>query len=143
MTEQSPSRQIDAIIKKSGGWHGDLLSRLRAVILRAAPGITEEVKWKKPSRPEGVATWKHDGIICIGEMLKAAVRLTFPMGARLDDPRKIFNTRLESKTVRAVDYRENALVDEAALKALILQAVDLSASNAKTRAANRGSPGRG
>jgi hypothetical protein len=141
MAEQSASQQIDTIIKQYGGWHGDLLSHLRAVVLSAAPGIAEEVKWKKPSRPEGVAVWTQGGIICIGEMLKTAVRLTFPKGAQLNDPKSVFNTRPESKTIRAVDFRENALVDEAALRALIVQAVDLSAL-AERKPAKRGSADR-
>jgi hypothetical protein len=33
----SASKQIDAIIKKSGGWRGKKLAQLRAVIKKAAP----------------------------------------------------------------------------------------------------------
>jgi hypothetical protein len=46
------------------------------------------------------------------------------------DPRKLFNTRLESKTVRAIDFHEGDTVDEAALEALIREAVKLNASRA-------------
>lgn len=74
--------QIDAIISNSPDWRGVTLSRLRGLILGAAPGIVEEVKWKKPSRPEGVPVWSLNGILCTGEMLKGAVRLTFPKGRR-------------------------------------------------------------
>ena len=122
----SPSREIDAIIKNSGDWRGKKLSRLRALIRKADPGVVEEVKWKKPSRPMGVPVWSHDGIVCIGDTLKNAVRLTFPKGARMRDPKKLFNTRLESNTVRAIDFREGDTVDEAALKALIREAVRLN-----------------
>ena len=62
--------------------------------------------------------WSHDGIICIGEALKSAVRLTFPKGALMRDPNELFNTRLDSKTVRAIDVREGETVDDASLKAL-------------------------
>lgn len=134
MTSQSASKQIDAIIETSGGWRGDLLSQLRTVVLSAAPAIVEEVKWKKPSKPEGVPVWSRDGIICTGEMLKTAVRLTFPKGAQLNDPTHVFNTRLESNTVRAVDFRENEPVDEAALSALIVGAADLNTSSTKKNA---------
>ncbi len=124
--EKSASQQIDAIIKASADWRGRKLSQLRAVIKKAAPAIVEEVKWKKPSNPGGVPVWSHDGILCIGETLKNAVRLTFPKGAQLKDPKKLFNTRLDSKTVRAIDIHEDDTVDEAALKALILEAVKLN-----------------
>ena len=79
----------------------------------------------------GVPVWSHCGIICIGEALKNAVRLTFPKGAQVKDPKKLFNTRLDSKTIRAIDFREGDRVDEAALEALSLEVVVLSKSKAR------------
>lgn len=70
--------------------------------------------------------WSLDGIVCIGEMLKNAVRLTFPKGAQMKDPKKLFNARLNSGSVRAIDFREGETVPEAALRALILEAVALN-----------------
>jgi hypothetical protein len=104
-------------------WRGQKLVQLRAVITAADPDATEEVKWKKPSKPEGVPVWSHDGNICVADTLKNAVRLTFPKGAQLEDPTKLFNTRLDSKTVRAIDFSENDAVDQTALSAIVLQAV--------------------
>jgi hypothetical protein len=124
---KSPSQEIDAIIKDKGGWKGKKLADLRALVKKVDPDIIEEVKWKKPSNPAGVPVWSHDGIVCVGNILKNAVRLTFPKGAQAKDPRKIFNTRLDSKTVRAIDFREGDVIDQAALKALILEAVELNA----------------
>jgi hypothetical protein len=88
--------------------------------------MVEDVKWKKPSRPEGVPVWSFDGNVCIGEMLKSAVRLTFPKGAQLKDPKKLFNSRLDSKSVRAIDFREGEKVPEADVKALVREAVGLN-----------------
>lgn len=129
--ESSLSQQIDAIIEKSADWRGKTLSRLRALIMKADPAMVEEVKWKKPSNPMGVPVWSHDGIVCIGETLKNAVRLTFPKGAELKDPKKLFNTRLDSKTVRAIDFHDGDPVDEAALEALIRKAVKLNTSKVR------------
>jgi len=126
--EKTPSQQINAIIKDAGDWKGKKLSQLRALIKKADPAMVEEVKWKKPSRPEGVPVWSHDGIICVADMLKNAVRLTFPKGAQIKDPKKVFNTRLDSKTVRAIDFHEDDVVNEAALKTLILDAVKVNTS---------------
>jgi hypothetical protein len=78
-----------------------------------------------------VPVWSHDGIVCIGEMLKNAVRLTFPKGAELKDPRHLFNTRLDSKSVRAIDVHEDESLNEAALKTLILQGVRVNKSAAR------------
>ena len=96
--------------------------------------MIEEVKWKKPSRPEGVPVWSHDGIVCIGETLKNAVRLTFPKGAQLKDPKGLLNTRLDSKTVRAIDLHEGDAINASALKALIVQgAVSIDADCSRER----------
>jgi hypothetical protein len=124
----SASQEIDAIIKASSDWRGQKLSELRAVIRQADPDIIEEVKWKKPSKPEGVPVWSHGGNLCIADTLKNAVRLTFPKGAQMKDLAKLFNTRLDSNTVRAIDFREGDAIDEAALKALILDAVRVNTS---------------
>lgn len=100
-----------------------MLSRLRSSIKHADPSVVEEVKWKRPSNPEGVPVWSHDGMICIGNTLKNAVRLTFPRGAQLRDPRRLFNARLESGTVRAIDMRETDRLDGPAFRALVQEAV--------------------
>ena len=131
--EKSPSQQIDAIIKSPGDWRGKKLSQLRALIKKADPSVVEEVKWKKPSNPMGVPVWSHDGIICHADLLKNAVRLTFHKGILMKDPKELFNTRLDSKTVRAIDLHEGDTVDEAALKALILEAVELNTSKERER----------
>ena len=73
------------------------------------------------------------GIVCIGEALKNAVRLTFPKGASMKDPTELFNARLASNSVRAVDFHEGDAIDEAALKALILEAVRLNTLEVRKR----------
>ena len=88
--------------------------------------ISEAIKWRKPSRPEGVATWVCDGNICMADLLKAAVRLTFPNGAAIDDPAGLFNARLDSASVRAIDVLEGAAIDDGELRRIVLRAVALS-----------------
>src|SRR5579864_7086923 len=109
------SQQIDEIIRKTPDWRAGKLAQLRAIIKQADSAITEEVKWKKPSKPEGVAVWTYDANLCMADILKNAVRLTFPKGAQIKDPKQLFNTRLDSKTVRAVDFFEKDAIDEATL----------------------------
>jgi hypothetical protein len=133
VTDSPASAEIDAIIDNSDDWRGEKLGRLRAVIRGADPAVVEEVKWKKPSRPEGVPVWSHDGIICTGDMLKSAVRLTFPKGAAIRDPDGLFNTRLDSKTVRAIDFRESDPIPAGALKALVRDAMRLNESKVSKR----------
>ena len=127
------SQEIDAIVKGLRDWRGDTLARLRASIRMASPSVVEDVKWKKPSNPAGVPVWSQDGIVCIGDALKNSVRLTFPKGALVADPKKLFNARLDSKTNRAIDVREGETFDDAAFAALIRDAVRLNVSKGRGR----------
>src|SRR5207244_280258 len=51
MSDASASQQIDDIVRRTAGWRGERLSQLPALIRAADPGVIDEVKWKKPSRP--------------------------------------------------------------------------------------------
>jgi len=126
--EKSGPEAVDEKLRTLGDWRGALLARLRRLIHDADPKVVEGVKWRKPSNPLGVPTWEHDGIICTGETYKDKIKLTFMYGASLDDPKKLFNSSLDGGTRRAIDFRENDSVDEAAFKALIREAVELNRS---------------
>ena len=124
----SAAEQIDARIKDLDDWRGEMLSRLRALIKEADPEVVEEWKWAKASSP-GTPVWSHDGIICTGESYKSVVKMTFAKGASLDDPSGLFNSSLEGKVRRAIDFREGDEIDEKALEALIRSAVALNTSS--------------
>lgn len=120
------SKEIDVIIASQPDWRGQKLAELRAIILEAVPGITETVKWKMPSKPLGSPTWEVNGIVCVADYLKKAVRLTFPKGAQLSDPSGLFNARLDSKVARAIDFFETESVDKEALARLLQAAAKLT-----------------
>ena len=116
----SPARLIDARIAELGDWRGKTLARVRALIKKAVPGVVEEWKWSVP-------VWSSGGILCTGEAYKAVVKLTFPKGASLPDPKKIFNASLAGNARRAIDIREGERIDEAALTAVLRAAAALNA----------------
>jgi hypothetical protein len=116
---KTPAELIDGRISELGGWRGKVLARLRALIRDADPKVVEEWKWSVP-------VWSHDGIICTGEAYKKVVKMTFPKGASIPDPAKLFNSSLEGKVRRAIDFAEGDEIDEKALKALIRAAVALN-----------------
>lgn len=124
--EISVDQQITLIIDSQANWKGELLQTLRATILSSSQEISEDVKWKMPSKPLGSPTWEADGIICVADYLKNAVRLTFPKGARISDSEKMFNSRLDSKTVRAIDFFEGDKLSKLGLKQLVKQAIALN-----------------
>ncbi len=112
------SEQIDEIIAGLTDWRGPVLARVRKIIHEADPGVTEEIKWR------GAPVWSHDGDICVGGAFKDKVELTFPEGARLPDPDRLFNNGLEGKEWRAIDIFEHDEINEESLKALVRAAVD-------------------
>ena len=127
---ESPSQLIDAKIKELGDWRGETLSRLRGLIKQADPDVVEEWKWKKATNP-GVPVWSHQGGICTGETYKSVVKLTFFKGASLDDPAGLFNSSLEGKVRRAIDFKEDDEIDEKAFVTLIRAAVSLNESSSR------------
>jgi hypothetical protein len=131
MIEQSEAAQhIDKRIADLGGWRGTTLARVRELMKDAVPDVVEEWKWENP-------VWSRDGIICTGEAYKAAVKLTFPKGASLKDPKRLFNSSLEGSTRRAIDFREGETIDAAGLKALFVEAVAANAAAIADRAARK------
>ena len=89
---------------------------MRTLITSADKDVVEEWKWDVP-------VWSRDGIICTGETYKKVVKLTFPKGASLHDPARLFNSSLEGNVRRAIDIHEGEEIDAAAFKALVREAI--------------------
>lgn len=117
--DESPTAEIDAMIANLGDWRGVTLAHARKLISAAVPGIVEEVKWRKPSNPSGVPVWSHGGIVCTGETYQDKVKLTFFSGASLPDPTGLFNSGLGGGTRRAIDLRDDDILDAVAFTALV------------------------
>ena len=121
----SATEQIDERIRQLDDWRGEMLGELRRIITAADPEIVEEWKWVKPTNP-GTPVWSRHGGICTGESYKNVVKLTFFKGASLQDPSGLFNSSLGGKVRRAIDFKQDDEVDEAALTKLIRDAVALN-----------------
>jgi len=122
---ESASAIIDARIRELRDWRGEMLAKVRGIIRAADPKIVEEWKWVKPTSP-GTPVFSHGGIVCTGETYKNLVKMTFPKGAALQDPSRLFNSSLEGNVRRAIDIHEGEKINEAALKELIRAAVALN-----------------
>jgi hypothetical protein len=122
----NPSQQITNHIAELADWRGQLLARLRKLILEADPTITEEWKWDTP-------VWSHKGnVVAIGAF-KDHVKLNFFKGASLNDPHGLFNAGLEAKASRAIDLHEGDDINESALQDLVRAAVAHNLSGRKKK----------
>jgi hypothetical protein len=127
----NPSEEIDELIANTPDWRGARFAELRRIIHEADPEITEEVKWKRPSNPMGAPVFGHNGTVCVANILKERVRLSFPAGLTLPDPKKILSAVSEGNKTRIIDLYEGDAVDENALKDLIRAAVERNLAKAK------------
>ena len=121
----SASELISKRIADLDDWRGATLGRMRQLIKEATPDVVEEWKWM------GTPVWSDDGIICTGESYKKIVKLTFARGASLQDPTGLFNSSLDGNVRRAIDIHEGEIVDAAAFRALVREAVALNRSRPK------------
>ena len=122
--DSAASQRIVEHIAELPDWRGEMLARLRNLILEAAPELTEEWKWETP-------VWSYKGNVVAAGAFKDHLKLNFFKGASLKDPKKIFNTGLEARTSRGIDIKKGGFIDEAALQELVRAAVALDASGKK------------
>lgn len=122
------SEQIDEMISGLTDWRGKVLAMLRRIIHEADPEIIEEWKWR------GAPVFSDHGIVCVANAFKDKVKLTFYDGASLPDPNKLFNSGLEGKKWRTIDFYEGDKVNESALKVLVRVGVDFNKAKGKKKA---------
>src|SRR5512137_256641 len=120
----TPSQLISSQIAELADWRGETLARLRKLVHEADPDITEEWKWD-------TAVWSQNGLVCSAGAFKDHVKLNFFEGASLKDPKGVFNSGLDAKATRAIDFNEGDGIDEPALKELVRAAVAHNMSSSK------------
>ena len=124
----NPSERIDQLIAGLTDWRGKALAGVRKSILEADREIVEEWKWM------GNPVWSRDGIIAVGNAHKDKVKLTFPHGASLPDPDKLFNADLKGHAWRAIDLFEGDKINRRALRDLVRAAAAYNHSQLKKKA---------
>jgi hypothetical protein len=121
------SKLIDQKIASLSDWRGELLQSLRQLIHEVDPTIVEEWKWM------GTPVWNRDGIVCLANAHNHHVKVTFPKGAKLADPKRVFNAELEGKAWRAIDWSEGDAINVEGLKGLVRAAIALNGAKPATR----------
>ena len=120
----SASKRIDQAIADLKDWRGEKLAEIRRLIREVDPGVTEDWKWM------GTPVWSHEGMYALANAHKGKVKLTFHHGARLRDPKKLFNAGLAGNQWRAIDFFEGDRIDETGLKDLLREAIDYNSTHA-------------
>jgi hypothetical protein len=120
------STQITNYINELADWRGQLLARLRKLILAAGTDLVEEWKWDTP-------VWSHKGNVVAFGAFQDHVKINFFKGASLPDPHGLFNAGLDAKATRAIDLHEGDKLDESALKDLVRAAVAYNLAGGKKK----------
>jgi len=118
------SQHIDDQIARLADWRGEMMGKIRTLILATAPEIIEEWKWD-------TAVWSCKGNVVAASAFKDHVKLNFFKGAFLKDPRGLFNAGLEAKATRSIDFAEGDKIQESALRELVRAAVAYNLSGGK------------
>ena len=121
----TPSQRITNHIAELADWRGEMLARLRQLILEADGALVEEWKWDTP-------VWSHQGNVVAAGAFKDHLKLNFFKGASLHDPHGLFNAGLDAKATRAIDIHQGDTINEVALQELIRAAVAQNANKQKT-----------
>lgn len=132
MQPKGRSAAVDELIARTPGWRAATLARLRELVLAADPELVEDVKWRRPSNPLGVAVWARNGNVCAAPVLKERVRLSFFAGSSLPDPHHLFNAQLEGKS-HGIDFYEGDELNEPALTALVRAGVGHNLAGGNSR----------
>jgi hypothetical protein len=109
---------IDEYISITNDWRGDLISEIRELIHYIEPEIVEEWKWN-------CAVFLHNGkMVCSTAAFKTHVKLNFFNGALIEDYNGLFNSGLDAKKSRSINFSEVDGFDKEALKELLTKAIE-------------------
>ncbi|HKX18279.1 MAG TPA: DUF1801 domain-containing protein [bacterium] len=118
------SARIDKAIESLSDWRGDRLAEIRGLIHEVDPAVVEDWKWM------GTPVWSHEGMYVLANAHKDKVKVTFFHGARLRDPKKLFNSMLDGNKWRAIDVGKGDRINKPALKALLRAAIAYNETHA-------------
>lgn len=104
--------RITAKIDAYADWRGDMLRELRQLINDSGLDLSEGYKWDTP-------VWSSNGLVCAISGFKDHVKMNFFKGAYLPDPKKLFNSGLDSKEHRSINWAKGDKLDKPALKEML------------------------
>jgi hypothetical protein len=113
MTEKA----VDSYIRELEGWKGEVVSRVRQIILNAAPEANESIKWAQP-------VYESDGPFAYIRAFQNTVNFGFWRGIDIKDPKG----RLQGSGGKMRHVKLSSLddIDESTFSDLIRQAIEMN-----------------
>jgi hypothetical protein len=108
---------VDEYIASLEGWKAEVVTAARQIVLKAAPGAVEAIKWSQP-------VYSTKGPCVYMKAFKSAVNLGFWWGVHLNDPKGLLQGTGDK--MRHVKLTSLDDIDEQALADLVRQAVELN-----------------
>jgi hypothetical protein len=110
-------KTVDAYIAGLVGWKAEVATRLRQIVLEAAPDAEESIKWAQP-------VYESNGPFCYMKAFKNSVNFGFWRGVELEDPKGLLQG--SGKKMRHVRLTSIDDVDDAEFAGFVRQAVQLN-----------------
>ncbi len=109
---------VDEYLKSlEGNFAHPILTRVREVVLKTSPKISEEIKWGKPS-------FEYKGLMMSMVAFKNFAAVWFHKGALLEDPENLLEATAETtKSMRKYVISRLEDLDEQGLRDLTLEAI--------------------
>ena len=120
------NKQLDAYIAALEPWQRAIIAKLRALIHKADPAISESLKWRQPA-------YEHQGIVCITSAHKEWINVIFYKGAMIPDIHKIYNRESNRKNLGVIKLTDAKQIKDKAYLDYFRQAVALNLSGAKPK----------
>ncbi len=116
------AEKITEYVNSFNDWRGKRLDELRRMINESAPELTEDFKWSVP-------VWTRNGLVCAISAFKDHVKINFFKGAYLFDPNKLFNSGLDSKEHRSINFARSDKLNKPAITDLVRASLSLNNPN--------------
>jgi hypothetical protein len=114
---RAQGKTVDAYVAGLTDWRGETIGALRRLILEAAPGAAESIKWGQP-------VYELGGPFAYINAFKNHVNFGFWRGAELTDPKGLLKG--SGNRMRHVELRSLADIDVATLQVMVRTAVELN-----------------
>ena len=121
--------KVSAYLESLPEWSQTFCTKLRAIILKTDPEITEEWKWGPH--------YSCHGMVCGWGAFQKHIKLTFFNGSGMKDPKGLFNHCVDNEFSRSIKYTDVSELDEAVLQAYIHESIAVNKKGFKRTVADK------